>query len=66
MDEKIYECEVKKLFLRDGKKVEQWVVMSVADALKEGVSDFRCKDCHGAVKLHGPACGARSSAARGA
>jgi len=53
MDEKIYECEVKKLFIRDGKKVEEWVLKSVADALKDGVTEFRCKDCHGAVKLHG-------------
>ena len=39
--------------MRDGKKVKEWVVRSVADALKDGVTDFRCKDCHGAVKLHG-------------
>ncbi len=53
MGEKIYECEVKKLFLRDGKKVLEWVVIPVADAILDGVTDFRCKDCHGAVKLHG-------------
>lgn len=53
MNEKIYECEVKKLFLRDGKKVCEWVLMSVADAIRDGATEFRCKDCHGAVKPHG-------------
>src|SRR6266700_647378 len=51
--EKIYECEVKKLFKVDGNKEWRWVARPVKDALSEGVSEFRCKDCHGAVKLHG-------------
>jgi len=51
--EKIYECEVKKLFMRDGVKRWEWLRMSVADAIREGATEFRCKDCHGAVRLHG-------------
>jgi hypothetical protein len=53
MDERIYECEVKKLFLREGAKKWGWVLMPVADALRDGATEFRCKDCHGSVKLHG-------------
>lgn len=53
MTEKIYECEVKKLFRRGDRKIFEWKAMSVSAALTEGVTEFRCKDCHGAVKLHG-------------
>ncbi len=49
MNEKIYYCQVKKLY-RQG---DTWVEMSVREALEDGVTEFRCKDCHGAVKLHG-------------
>ena len=52
-DERIYHCEVKKLFKRGDQKTWEWVTMSVADAIKDGVTKFRCKDCHGAVRLHG-------------
>jgi hypothetical protein len=51
--EKIYVCEAKKLFLRNGQKQTEWVVMGVADAIKDGVAEFRCKDCRGKVRLHG-------------
>ena|ERR1700736_5870129 len=57
---KIYECEVKKLFKKDGLNEWRWVVRLVKDAISDGVTEFRCKDCHGAVKLlgknvaHGP------------
>lgn len=57
---KIYECEVKKLFKKDGINEWRWVVRPVKDAISDGVTEFRCKDCHGAVKLlgkkvaHGP------------
>jgi hypothetical protein len=51
--EKIYECAVKKLFKVDGEKEWRWVAMPVKEALAAGASEFRCKDCHGAVKLHG-------------
>jgi hypothetical protein len=53
MSEKIYECEVKRLFRREDRKVWEWKKMAVADAIADGASEFRCKDCHGAVKLHG-------------
>jgi len=53
MDEKIYHCEVKKLYRRGDGKQWEWVEMPVKKALEEGASEFRCKDCHGAVKLHG-------------
>jgi hypothetical protein len=50
--EKIYECEVKKLFKVDGVKEWRWVTRPVKDAIADGALEFRCKDCHGAVKLH--------------
>ena len=53
MDEKIYDCEVKRLYFRDGKKQWIWITMPVKKALEEAATEFRCKDCHGAVKLHG-------------
>jgi hypothetical protein len=52
-EERIYHCEVKKLFIRDGLKRLEWVTMAVADAIRDGATKFRCKDCHGAVRLHG-------------
>lgn len=51
--ERIYHREVKKLFVRDGQKRFEWVTVAVAEAIREGVTEFRCKDCHGAVRLHG-------------
>lgn len=51
--EKIYQCQVKKLFRIGETNQWQWVSMAVKDALAAGASEFRCKDCYGAVKLHG-------------
>jgi hypothetical protein len=53
MNETIYHCEVKKLFLREGAKKWEWVTAAVVDALRDGATQFRCKDCHGHVRLHG-------------
>lgn len=52
--ETIYECEVKRRRLRaSGKGYEPfWKLKSVQDAADDGDSEFRCKDCHGSVKLH--------------
>jgi hypothetical protein len=32
-DERIYHCEVKKLFMRGGEKRGEWVTMAVVDAI---------------------------------
>jgi len=37
---KIYECEVKKLFKKDGIKEWRWVVRPVKDAISDGVTEF--------------------------
>jgi len=50
--DKIYECEVKKPFLRNRVKTLEWVRTPVADALAAKASEIRCKDCHGAVRMH--------------
>lgn len=51
--EKLYQCEVKRRRLRaDGPGYEPfWKIKSVDDALGDGDTEFRCKDCHGSVKL---------------
>ncbi|SNT09789.1 hypothetical protein SAMN05421770_104152 [Granulicella rosea] len=52
--EKIYECEVKRRRVKAGGGYEPfWKVKPVADALVDADTEFRCKDCHGAVKLLG-------------
>ena len=51
--EKLYECEVKRRRVRAGGGYEPfWKVKSVDEAVADGDTEFRCKDCHGAVKLH--------------
>jgi hypothetical protein len=52
VSEKFYSCEVKKLFIREGKKGWKWVTMNVSDAIRDEVTEFRCEKCHGAVKKH--------------
>ena len=50
-EEKLYECEVKRIRIVEGKRSPFWKVKSVRDAVEDGDLEFRCKDCHGAVKL---------------
>lgn len=50
--EKIYECEVKrKRLLPTGGYGPFWKTKSVIDAIADDDTEFRCKDCHGQVKL---------------
>jgi hypothetical protein len=52
--EKIYECEVKRRRVKEGGGYEPfWKVKTVAAALEDADTEFRCKDCGGAVKLLG-------------
>lgn len=60
--ERFYECEVKRRRVRAAGGYEPfWKVKAVAEALVDNDTEFRCKDCGGAVKLfrrhieHGPA-----------
>ena len=52
--EKIYECEVKRRRVRaTGSGYEPfWKTKTLVEALVDGDTEFRCKDFHGAVKLH--------------
>jgi hypothetical protein len=52
--EKLYEFEVKRRRVRaTGTGYEPfWKVKSVDEAIIDGDTEFRCKDCHGAVKVH--------------
>ena len=52
--EKMYECEVRRRRLKAGGGYEPyWKIKNVAVALVDEDTDFRCKDCFGAVKLLG-------------
>jgi hypothetical protein len=52
--EKIYECEVKRRRVKAGGGYEPfWKVKTVADALVDADTEFRCKDCGGPVKVLG-------------
>ncbi len=49
---KIYELEVKRRRVAATGGYEPfWKTKSVSDALADADTEFRCKDCHGAVKL---------------
>jgi hypothetical protein len=49
---KLYECEVKRRRVKVGGGYEPfWKVKTVADAIVDADTEFRCKDCGGAVKL---------------
>jgi hypothetical protein len=51
--EKLYECEVKRRRVRASGGYEPfWKIKSVADAILDGDTEFRCKECHGELKLH--------------
>jgi hypothetical protein len=50
--EKFYVCEVKRRRVRAGGGYEPfWKVKPIAEALVDEDTEFRCKDCGGAVKL---------------
>jgi hypothetical protein len=50
--EKFYECEVKRRRVRAKGGYEPfWKIKPVAEALIDADTEFRCKDCGGAVKL---------------
>jgi hypothetical protein len=54
-DEKIYQCEAKVKILSEAKgeyKLE-WRSKPILDVLGKAVEEIRCKECHGAVRLHG-------------
>ena len=50
--EKFYECEVKRRRVRASGGYEPfWKVKAISEALVDEDTEFRCKDCGGAVKL---------------
>ena len=52
--EKMFECEVRRQRLKAAGRGYEWFwkVKTLQDASEDGDKDFRCKDCHGAVKVH--------------
>ena len=52
--EKMYECEVKRRRVKAGGGYEPfWKVKSVAVAMADSDTEYRCKDCQGPVKILG-------------
>ena len=52
--EKIYEVEVKRRRVAQTGGYEPfWKTKTVAEALSDADTEFRCKDCHGEVKVLG-------------
>ena len=50
--ERFYECEVKRRRVRAAGGYEPfWKLKTIADALVDQDTEFRCKDCGGALKL---------------
>ncbi|MCU1283692.1 MAG: hypothetical protein JWO13_42 [Acidobacteriales bacterium] len=50
--EKIYHCEVRRLFKKSKFTKEwRWMPKAVSEAVSSADAKFRCKDCHGALKL---------------
>ena len=50
--EMFFECEVKRRRVRLGGGYEPfWKVKTIADALDDNDTEFRCKDCGGPVKV---------------
>jgi len=50
--ERIYECEVKKQFLVETKRVWRWVQVPVSKVYDAAPEHVRCAYCHGAVKVY--------------
>ena len=46
------ECEQKRPFIRDGKKVLEWLNVQVSSLESGGSRQIRCVYCHGAVRVH--------------
>jgi len=49
--EKMYECEVKRTRILSGQRSFFWKTKTVREAVEDNDTIFRCKDCHGEVKL---------------
>lgn len=51
--EKLYDCEVKRRRVAAKGGYEPfWKVKNVGEAIIDGDTEFRCKDCHGSLRLH--------------
>jgi hypothetical protein len=54
MPDQIYTVEAKKKFRVSGQDVFRWMELPVSDVIPDKDSLlYRCKDCHGKVRLHG-------------
>ena len=53
-EEKIYHCEarVRMLPVTGGDYRLEWMSKPVRESLEKSKGEIRCKECHGAVRLH--------------
>ncbi len=50
---KLYDVQVKRRRTKEGGGYEPfWKIKTVVDALADNDTEFRCKDCHGVLKLY--------------
>ena len=45
-------AQTPKKFVRDGRKIEDWTTVTIADALADRDRVFRCLECHARVRPH--------------
>ena len=48
----MFQCEQKKPYLVDNKRVERWVEVAVSKLAGAAPDKVRCTHCHGAVRIH--------------
>jgi len=46
------ECQQKRLFIRNGKRVFDWVPVAVSSLESGNAQDIRCLYCYGQVQVH--------------
>jgi hypothetical protein len=51
MQDNIYECEAKRPVSVNGVKTREWRLTRVLDVITDDLAEYRCKDCHGHIKL---------------
>jgi len=49
LPDRIYECEVKRLYIRNGERIRDWKRVPVPEAIAAHADELRCAECHGAV-----------------
>jgi len=46
------ECQKKRLFIRNSKRIFDWVPVEVSSLESGNAGDIRCRHCYGQVRVH--------------